>query len=259
MKRGLGYVRDVPDTRDKVFKAPPRGALPKTASLLGSMLGIVNQGSLGSCVANSGFQAVRTRQVIQGAASPKLGSRLFGYYMARMIDRSAKYDAGTQIRSFFYAISKVGFPDEDLQPYDDRDDNDPEAPFRQPPPSKAVHQAYDRRSPVVYKRIPQGDAAWDGMKSAIAAGFPVVFGVDVDSDFTSDNFDPKSVLGAPNPNKIEGGHALTAMGYTEKYIVVVNSWGKSWGDGGICYFGPDYIKQADDIWVVEHAPVPGEV
>ena len=37
-------------------------------------------------------------------------------------------------------------------------------------------------------------------------------------------------------------HAVTAVGYTRKFILVKNSWGKSWGDQGFVKFARNYAK-----------------
>jgi C1A family cysteine protease len=254
---GLGYLPDAPDTRDLPWRAAPM-AIPGAKTLRSAVISVFNQGGLGSCVAQAGMQAIRIRHVLQGVQAPVLGSRLFGYYMARAVDHTTKYDAGTHLRSLFYAISKFGFPDEKLWPYDDRNGGDMKAPFRRHPSSAAMMGAFDRASPTVYRRIASGSSAWMEIKSAIAAGFPVAFGVDVGLGFVSDSFADDHVHRPPASSEIAGGHAMCAVGYTDSHIEVVNSWGRSWGDGGFCYFSRSYIEQARDLWVVEHAPIDGE-
>ncbi len=54
--------------------------------------------------------------------------------------------------------------------------------------------------------------AWDcadeqAVRSAIAFGYPIVFGSD--------------------------GHAIIGIGYDKKGVIILNSWGKKWGDNGI--------------------------
>jgi len=71
--------------------------------------------------------------------------------------------------------------------------------------------------------------------NALAQG-PLSVTIKVISSFYSydgkngDIYDDSTMAGFPN-------HALTAVAYTSKYILIKNSWGKSWGDDG-------YIKVA---------------
>ena len=40
-----------------------------------------------------------------------------------------------------------------------------------------------------------------------------------------------------------GGHAVVAAGYDEGGIVIVNSWGETWGHGGKAYLPNDVLKK----------------
>jgi hypothetical protein len=46
------------------------------------------------------------------------------------------------------------------------------------------------------------------------------------------------------PTTVRGGHAVCLVGYTKKYFIVRNSWGKSWGDGGFAYASNSYAFDA---------------
>jgi C1A family cysteine protease len=49
----------------------------------------------------------------------------------------------------------------------------------------------------------------------------------------------------PNPKKEQllGGHEMCLIGYddTKKLFTVMNSWGSSWGAGGLCFIPFDYL------------------
>lgn len=256
--RGLGYLRDAHDARDLRWQVRAPQQLPVAASLQDAVVRVLNQGSLGSCVANSAMQAIRIRHVLQGVEKPPLGSRLFAYYMARAVDHTTKYDAGTHLRSCFHALAHYGFPDETLWPYTDEDGGDMKARFRRHPDSAAMMGAIDRKAPTVYRRIDSGRNAWDQTRDAIANGYPVCFGVEVSTDFVRGNFKDDHLQQPPEPDQVEGGHAMTGIGYEGDHIKVVNSWSAEWGDAGYCYFSRDYWEQARDLWVVEHSPIVGE-
>ena len=42
------------------------------------------------------------------------------------------------------------------------------------------------------------------------------------------------------PRAAWANHAVTAVGYTEKYVLVKNSWGNRWGDNGFIKFTRGY-------------------
>jgi hypothetical protein len=80
------------------------------------------------------------------------------------------------------------------------------------------------------------------IRSAIAAGHPVLVGIDVTRAF---NPDRTGVIG-PKSGKVEGGHALyvvatrtTAAGQQYR---VVNSWGADWGDHGQAWLDSSWIQ-----------------
>ncbi len=50
----------------------------------------------------------------------------------------------------------------------------------------------------------------------------------------------------------DGGHAFVIVGYTAEGFIVQNSWGTSWGTGGLAVLTyPDWIENAMDCWVAQ--------
>lgn len=45
-----------------------------------------------------------------------------------------------------------------------------------------------------------------------------------------------------------GGHAMTVVGYTENSFIIRNSWGKSWGKNGYCFYPFDDFGCHWEIW-----------
>jgi C1A family cysteine protease len=264
VNHALGYLPDTPDTRDYLWRSPLR-VRPSSASLVPQVTSVLNQGRLGSCVANAGFQAIRMAQRRQGHVLGLMGSRLFAYWLCRAAEHTTKFDAGTRLRTFFDTVNTFGFPPEELWPYSDRDDGDLRAPFRVRPPTRAFIGAYDLRSPTLYERIPAGTAAPALIADALSQGLPVAFGADVSQTFASDRFDPAQPVKPPRVSEVAGGHAMVFAGYetedgaaTPTRFRVLNSWGEGWGEAGYCWFTREYVEQARDIWVVRQAPIPGE-
>ncbi|NUO50676.1 MAG: C1 family peptidase [Polyangiaceae bacterium] len=260
MTRGLGYLPDrgkLPaEAPDLTFRVGPTVEVPESVDLSPLVLSVLDQGHLGACVPSAGMQAIRMAQKRQGDAKPELGSVLFGYYAARSVDHTTGLDAGTQPRSFFRAINKVGFPPETLWPYSDR--GGPEAPYRKMPSASAFRAAFDQHSPTVYRRISDvGGARILSLMRALADGFPIVFGLLVDSVFMDGEFDARVPFYGMNPRKMVGGHAMVLVGYKGAAFRVVNSWGSGWGDSGFCWLDAEVMMAARDIWAVERAPMRG--
>jgi C1A family cysteine protease len=235
------------DSRELLQAALPP---PPSASLREHVVEVLDQGSIGSCVANAGYQAIRISHHRQGAANPPLGSRLFGYYAARAYHHATKEDSGTHIRLFFSAQVKFGFCPEDKWEYTDL-----QTRFSQMPPTAAFHAAFDQRSPTVYRRIyEEGPERLDAIKRAVSLGNAVVFGTDIANDF----FDDKgtSPIAPPLGKPLAGGHAMVVAGYDGDVFDVPNSWGTGWGDNGWCRFSADYMmyRGTRDLWIVEHSP-----
>ena len=77
MLRRFGWLPDPPSPKD--HDAAPKlrtaGPLPTSISLANQILSILDQGNLGSCVAQATAQALRASLVHQGVVVPTLASR----------------------------------------------------------------------------------------------------------------------------------------------------------------------------------------
>lgn len=254
-----GYRPDVKDSRDisfnKLLAASPKKITPLKASLEAYVVDVLDQGNLGSCVSQAGFQAVRISQVKQLKDSktftknPPIGSRLFGYYNSRSYHNETTVDSGTYIRYFFKALNKFGFCPEKVMPYDT-------SKFAKRPTFLAYKKAFDQKDPTDYYRIDEtGDSRLEKIRLAVANGYPVVFGTSVSNDFCS-GIGINGTIAPPINKSIAGGHAMCVVGYESNYFVILNSWGDSFGNNGRILFSGDYMKwdQTSDLWVVKSAP-----
>ncbi len=240
-----GWIPDLPDARDRVYKLPRRaGALPPAADLRSGCPVVYDQGDLGSCTANAIGAAIEFDQMKQkmAAATP---SRLFIYYNERAIEGTIDTDSGAQIRDGIKTVASQGACPETMWPY-------AEQSFASRPPDPCY--AYAKLHPAVqYARVAQ-DAAQ--MKACLAAGYPFVFGFTVYESFESDAVEQSGVVPMPDATEtVIGGHAVMAVGYNDKSqtFLVRNSWGNSWGMSGYFTIPYAYLTDsdlADDFWVI---------
>lgn len=57
----------------------------------------------------------------------------------------------------------------------------------------------------------------------------------------------------------DGGHAFALVGYDAEGFIVLNSWGATWGDGGLARLTyADWLANAMDCWVVQLGVVTAE-
>jgi C1A family cysteine protease len=254
--RGLGYKPDPPklpgQTPDRDARAKLRAApIPYRASNRHLVLSVLDQGGLGSCVANAVMQAVRASQLKHGAGDPELGSRLWTYYLARASHNEQNEDNGTFIRAAFGALVALGFPPESSWPYSDDSKR-----FRMPPPPGVMREAYDQRAPTEYHRIFETRAArGDAVKMALSQGYLVCFGGPVSVAFCEGDLGREPVR-PPINEPIAGGHAQAIVGYDGDVFDVVNSWGESFGEGGYWDMSREYLEwgEVNDLWVCASAP-----
>jgi hypothetical protein len=105
----LNWTPDIPDIRDHPFKLVAPIAIPEKVDLSADMPPIVNQGSIGSCVANAlagnlGFlqqlELKKKGKQVHEYNSKRFipASRLFVYFHARKLIGAQLQDSGCYIR-----------------------------------------------------------------------------------------------------------------------------------------------------------------
>lgn len=286
----FGWIPDIPDFRDyseetmsvreimaatglrpkRTARRAVRGNRPKKASgslppavdLRAHCSPVEDQGNLGSCTANAGAGIIEYYE--RRAFGRHLdASRLFLYKAARNLMK-LKGDTGAYLRTTIGAMVLFGVPPEEHWPYDDGPDR-----FDREPPAFCYAFAQNYKAIRYYRHdIPGTPAAetLERIKAHLASGHPTMFGFTVYSSIES--ADARGAIPFPGPKeRIEGGHAVAAVGYDDRIevkngkngghettgaLLIRNSWGTNWGEGGYGWLPYEYVSRglAEDFWTV---------
>lgn len=245
-KRVYKLKPDTEDLRDRVFRADlykMQMDLPKSIDLRTGCSQVVDQGELGSCTANAIASGLREYWEIK-AGNLTLLSRLWLYWEERYIEGTVDEDAGAIIRDGMKVLQQMGCAPEADWPYDIEK-------FTQTPPDRAAKDALKFKISE-YHRVTNLAM----LKTALAAGYPVVIGIKVYQSFESDQVAKNGIV--PLPKRREqflGGHAVLAVGYNNSmyngqgFVICRNSWGENWGDQGYFYLPYGYFNgYVTDMW-----------
>ena len=272
-KYGLGWIPDYPDFRDYTEKTDGvrkvlettgllrAKSLPASVDLREWCSPVEDQGSLGSCTANAGVG------IIEYYERKSFGrfinaSRLFLYKVTRNLMKMSG-DTGAYLRTTTGAMVLFGTPPEDYWPY-----TDDEKRFDREPPAFCYAFAQNYQTIQYYRHDPPGSKAEEilkRVKTYLSKGHPAMFGFTVYSSI--EQAEKTAKIPFPSPKeKIEGGHAIVAVGYDDKMkiknrygkiettgaLLIRNSWGKEWGEEGYGWLPYDYILKglAEDFWCV---------
>jgi C1A family cysteine protease len=285
LSKGMGWLPDYPDFRDyTVEQSEPTPAarsvgqyesvesmlrsagvtevgalsLPANVDLRAWCSPVEDQGPLGSCTAQAGVGIIEYFE--RRAFGRHIdGSRLFLYKATRNLMHQTG-DTGAWLRLTMKAIVLFGVPPEEYWPYSI-------AEFDQEPPAFCYAFAQNYQAIQYYRLDPQGtgrQVLLDRIKTELAAGLPSMFGFTVYSSISQAGATGKIPFPVPG-ERVEGGHAMVAVGYDDNLdvtntnpggsqttgaLLVRNSWGTDWGSNGYGWLPYEYVLRglAVDWW-----------
>lgn len=281
----MGWLPDYPDIRDVTFQServPSKlqalgqpsvkqmlakvgattsapAALPTSVDLRPWCSPIEDQKTIGSCTAHAGVGLVEYFE--RRAFGKHLdASRLFLYKVTRNLLKWTG-DTGAFLRSTMYALTLFGVPPEEYYPYNIADfDKEPSA-F-----CYAFGQSYQAIS--YYRLDPPGTTRSNlltQIKTYLANGLPSMFGFTVYSSISQANTNGGKIPYPTRGERVEGGHAIDAVGYDDNLkikntnvggiettgaLLIRNSWGTGWGSTGYGWLPYKYVLDglATDWW-----------
>lgn len=242
--RGLGFVDDVPDVRDAGY--PLRAVIgaadvPKSLDYTKYVDFVRDQLRTSSCVGWAVMRVSHVRAQLMGHRNAKHGSADFAYKIGRanaFTTPTQLTDDGSQPRNVIRGVKEWGIVAESDYPFDPETINDQ-------PNWEQLEAGVGSLDYGVGKYLwvdGVGEAKFDAMKRALAAGYPMAFAIDVDETTMRWDSD-KPIPGIPDDSDILGAHYVAAIGYTPDGIIIVNSWSPAWGDGGFAIISKERIAQ----------------
>lgn len=241
--RFFGLIKDTPDERDFIYKVKRIAReLPASTNMqnISQFPYRYDQGNIGSCV---GHGAALFRRVLRINVMPDYEpSRLFAYYIAR---RDKQNDTGASIRDFFKAMNKHGLCSEKTWPYI-------ECRYNVQPPAKAWKEALDHQT-IKYERI--WPVTKDAIRDVVSSGYPIGYGKMIYESFLEQKVERTGIVPIPDTarERFYGGHFMSIFDYDEEGTIELNSWGRSWGQKGLCRVPWDYVlnpELSQDFWVL---------
>lgn len=227
-------------------------ALPEFVDLSYWCSAIEDQGMLNTCTAQAGIALVEYFARKTFNRHENLSAR-FLYKAARnLMHRTG--DTGASVRETMRAMVLFGIPPEEYWPYTEHADK-----FDHEPNQFCYAYAQNYQA-VKYCRLDHAGISKPALlaqiKAVLVSGVPCMFGFTVYNSIYEDFNFKRGHVPYPGANdEMAGGHAVVAVGYDDHRIIesadgmersqgailIRNSWGDTWGQGGYGWLPYKYV------------------
>lgn len=205
---------------------------PAEADLRARLPRVRDQGLLrGTCLAFAATTAHETRRRGEGDDEDLSTEALF--WAAK--EDEGNRDDGTTLPAIANALVTHGQPPESAWPYEPLRDISDGCYQRPEAATDPVVLRRARLTPIV--------ATVDAIKSELAAGNVVIAGIELWEDFELLN---EGELALPDRVALNGSyHAVAFVGFSEREgrVLLRNSWGEDWGDGGYAWLPYEFVSE----------------
>ncbi|QKF93587.1 peptidase C1a [Fadolivirus algeromassiliense] len=208
-------------------------SLPVILDLRPELLHVRDQGSQGSCVA----QSTACMKEWQEKKDVQLGEYMSPQFIYN--NRSNYPEEGMYGRNAMEIISTLGCCTEYTYHYGTIETND-----------KIKQSAFDEAIKYKIKSYAKVNTI-DTVKTALYKNGPCII------LFPCYNYTAQFWI-KNKPDEEESGHCVTIVGYNEEGFIIRNSWGKSWADGGYTMYPYEQFGIHWEIWtsIDDSSPIP---
>ncbi len=210
-------------------------ALPSRVDLRAHTVPVGNQGSLGSCTswalgyAIAGWYATKDRHYGVPFSAPYL------YALAHRDDGSGRMRGSTTLAN--YSVMAVGGIAEKAS--GTRSDTD--ATSRITTAERISAAQHKGTTPIYLFTSRRSAVAAASIKAALAAGKPVLLGIDTGRGFQGLSSADSVMTAAKATGAAGEPHAVAAFGYDATGVQIQNSWGTRWGRAGWATLSWDFV------------------
>ena len=204
------------DSRDWIFKKNNLG-LPEVLDFRKELLPIRNQGSQGTCYAQSVACMKEWQEKKDRGLNKYLSPQFFYNNRSNLYDNNENNDEGMFGRDVMKLLKTIGICEEEKYPYGLIETRD-----------KIKESCYL----MAKKNIIKGFASindLDSLKESLFKNGPCLIAFPVYNNGIE-------MWKQSNNEEFMGGHAMCVVGYLKDCFIIRNSWGNNWGDNGYCYY-----------------------
>lgn len=226
--RALGHIRDDERPAGLVHHEHLVGGVfvPESVTLPARIDDQQGQSCTGSIALN-----VETWCQARGIPCARV-SRRFTYTVGRQLGNpdGPIVDVGASPGTVVLGARQVGVVSEAAWPSDDL------GVINEPVDFFSLERAVEFRVKDIAAIEEDGEARVAAIRQALAASYPVAFGMYVDDAF--EGWRGEDVYTGRGGG---GGHCVRAIGFAPGKVLVANSWSEQWGFGGFCWMSDAFI------------------